>query len=330
MARRARETGRTVDAYNVTLTYPRQPALQRTWDVSLLPVPADGDVDGYVIYLMDVSCRKQAELLSTSESRLRGFFAAAADAIFVANDQGVILQANPAASRIFGYPSEELLGQPLTKIMPPSFAEEHQRFLDRYVETAIPHIIGTIREVQGRRKDGTLFPCELSVAESHGEEMRHRIFIGIIRDITERKRLEAELVDAHARLEAILDTVPLPLLVITPDTTVVVTNDAARKFYGEELANGTLQQMTRLNPATRQAMPVEEWSLFRALREGKPIGDIEQIIVFNDGREVPVLIHAAPVIVAGKTIGAVGVLQDLTQLKAADRAEERLPGAGHA
>lgn len=321
MARRAQAVRRVVDAYNVTLTYPRQPTMQRTWDISVLPVYQENELDGFVLYLIDVTSRHQAEQLIISESRLRSIFDAAADAIFIADEHGAILQVNPAVSRIFGYTTDELLGKPLTTIMPSPYQEEHDRFMERYVNTSIPRIIGTIREVVGRRKDGRVFPGELSVAESR-ESVQHRFFVGIIRDISERKQLEAALEDARARLETILNTVPLPLFVMLPDRTINIANEAAREFYGEELRKNNVLKMTRLYPDTRKPWPVDDWPLMRALTEGKAIHDVEQIIVFPDGREVPVLAHAAPVIAEGHTIAAVGVLQDLTQLKAADRAKD--------
>ncbi|HEY3417193.1 MAG TPA: PAS domain S-box protein, partial [Armatimonadota bacterium] len=229
---RAADTRHPVERFGVSLRYPRQPFLQRSWDVTVLPLFTMDSLDGVVIYLVDATGRKQSAELRVSESRLRSVLDVAADAILVIDEEGILQEANPAASRIFGYRRDELVGQPVTMIMPSSFAEEHGRFLERYLRTGIVHIIGTIREVEGRRKDGANFACELSIGESR-EPMGGRNFVGIIRDITDRKRLEAELEDARARLEAILKTVPIPLFVIEPDGHITLYNDAARDFYGE-------------------------------------------------------------------------------------------------
>lgn len=452
MSSTVRETKKALQEFNVTLTYPRQPSIQRIWDVTLLPILTHEMIDGYVIYLDDVTSRQRAEELNVSETRLRSILSVAADAILVIDDDGTILQANPATSRIFCYSQDELIGQPVTEIMPAPFSEEHGRFMERYLHTGVPHIIGTVREVQGMRKSGEIFPCELSVAESveHG---RHRIFVGIIRDISERKqaenalehlyrqnelilnaagegifgidregiivfanpasadmlgyqvndiigqnshaishhhkangepypreecpiyysyakgethqisdevfwrkdgasfaveyfstpiveegeligavvtfndiserkRLENELTQARARLESILNTVPLPLVVINADGDISMYNQEAREFYGETLELYEIFQTTRLYPDTRMPWPSYQWPIVRALREGTTIRDVEQLVVFPDGREVPILLHAAPVIVEGKIVAAVAVLQDLTQLKAADRAKD--------
>jgi len=321
MMARARDIRRPVDEYNVTLTYPRQPSIRRTWDVTVMAVIADDAVDGYVVYMLDVTDRQEARRSGAAEKRLRSILDTAIDAILVIDEGGNILQANPATSRIFGYTNEELVGQPVQKIMPTPYTEEHPRFLERYLETSVPHIIGTIREVQGRRKNGEIFPMELSVAESQ-EYAPQRHFVGIIRDITDRKRLEAELESARARLAAIFNTVPLPLYVIEPEGRISIYNEAAREFYGEIITGGQFFTLTRLRPDTRAIFPIDEWPIMRALREGQAHTDVEQIVVFPDGHEVPVLVHAAPVVAEGKTIAAVVVSQDLTQLKAADRAKD--------
>jgi len=317
----ARSSGHPADAFNVALTYPRQPSIRRTWDVTALPLIIDGEVDGFAVYLLDVTDRQEARRSSASEKRLRSVLDTAVDAILVIDARGNILEVNPGACLIFGYTTEELLGQPVILIIPSPFREEHARFVDRYLQTGIPHIIGTIREVQGRRKNGEVFPLELSVAESQ-EYAPERHFVGIIRDITDRKRLEVELETARARLEAIFDTVPLPLYVIEPDQRISMYNEAAREMYGELISDERFLHMTRLRPDTRVPSPREEWPFVRALREGKTVIDEEQIVIFPDGREVPVLVHVAPVQVNGKTVASVGVSQDLTQLKAADRAKD--------
>jgi len=317
----ARNIQRPVDEYNASLTYPRQPSIQRSWDVTAMALIINDEVDGYVVYMLDVTDRQEARLSSASEKRLRSILDTAIDAILVIDADGVILAANPATSRVFGYSTDELVGQPVTMIMPPPYQEEHGRFLERYLQTNLPHIIGTIREVQGRRKNGEAFPMELSVAESQ-EYSPERHFVGIIRDITDRKRLEEELKTAQARLTAIINTVPLPLYVVEPGGRISMYNEAAREMYDNLIDRGEFLRMPRLRPDTRTRIPLEDWPIMQALRDRKAITDVEQIVVFPDGHEVPVLVHAAPVVVEGKTVAVVGVSQDVSQLKAADRAKD--------
>ncbi len=321
MIARARETRRPVDEYNVMLSYPNQPMLQRTWDITVLPIITQDTFDGFALYLLDVTNRQEAAYLSASEARLRSVLDVAVDAIVVIDQDGIIVQANPATSRIFGYTHNELIGQRLPMLMPDEFKEDHLRGLRRYLNTGIPHLLSTVYEVEGLRKDGSAFPIELSVAESSESEER-RFFVGIMREITERKRLEHELMMERARLAAIFNTVPLPLYVIDPNGQVTMYNEAAHRFYGDEMTAGRFHQMIRLRPDTRMQLPSDEWPVSRALREGKTVGNVEQIVVFPDGREVSVLTYGAPVLVEGRIIAAVGLTQDLTELKAADRAKD--------
>src|SRR5471032_3368953 len=138
--------------------------------------------------------------LASSEARLRALLEAAVDGIISIDERGLIQTINPAAERLFGYAAQEVIGQNVKLLMPSPYQGEHDGYLARYLATGEKKIIGIGREVVGLRKDGTVFPVDLSVAEARlGTE---RIFVGIIRDITERKRAEASL----SRLAAIVES----------------------------------------------------------------------------------------------------------------------------
>jgi PAS domain S-box-containing protein len=98
---------------------------------------------------------------------------------------------NPAAERLFGYTRSELLGQNVNILMPSPHREAHQGYIDNYLRTGHARIIGIGREVQGRRKDGSLFPMDLAVSEVRLPD--RVLFTGFIRDISERKELEEEI-----------------------------------------------------------------------------------------------------------------------------------------
>jgi PAS domain S-box-containing protein len=125
-----------------------------------------------------------------SEVQLREIIDHAVDGIIVIDDHGHISDLNPAAQRLFGYSPDELIGQNVKILMPEPYHSEHDRYLRSYRETRERKIIGIGREVAGRRKDGSVFPLELSV----GEVLRggRRLFTGIVRDVSERNRIEAE------------------------------------------------------------------------------------------------------------------------------------------
>jgi PAS domain S-box-containing protein len=142
--------------------------------------------------------RRTQQLLAASEARMHALLEAAVDGIISIDARGLIQTINPAAERMFGYAEDEVIGQNVKLLMPSPYHEEHDGYLARYLATGEKKIIGIGREMVGRRKDGTTFPMDLSVAEARlGDE---RIFVGIIRDITERKRAEEAL---HAKNEEI-------------------------------------------------------------------------------------------------------------------------------
>ncbi len=149
----------------------------------------------------DVSAyrRSQEELVASTE-RLRAVLDSAVDGIVLIDTAGIIQSVNPSVQRMFGYPPEELLGRNVNVLMPAPYGEEHDGYLHRYEETAEARIIGIGRQVRGQRRDGSTFPLDLAVSEvRHGGEV---FFLGTLRDITERVRLESE-VRQFQKMEAI-------------------------------------------------------------------------------------------------------------------------------
>lgn len=142
----------------------------------------------------------EAEALRLSEARLHAVVDTAVDGIITINTAGIIQTVNPAAARIFGYAPEEMRGQPATMLMIEPYKSAHDGYLARYLAAGDPRIIGRGgREVPGRRKDGGIVPLDLSVSEVRvGEQW---LFTGILRDISERKRLEADLITAKNQAE---------------------------------------------------------------------------------------------------------------------------------
>ena len=125
------------------------------------------------------------------------------DSVVIIDAEGKIVKFNPAAEGTFGYRAEEVLGRDVSVLMPEPHAHQHKAYISRYVETRSPHVMGTRVELTARRKDGSEFPIELSISEmEHGGEIH---FIGIIRDITERKEAEARLKRTNEELARAYD-----------------------------------------------------------------------------------------------------------------------------
>ncbi len=132
---------------------------------------------------------------SSEESRLRALVNTAVDGVILIDSLGGVLMFNPACEGLFGYAAEEVVGQNVKMLMPPSFRNEHDGYLVNYRTSGVRKIIGIGREVIGQRKDGTTFPMDLSVGESkEGDEV---FFVGIIHDLTQRKKTEDQLAQAQ-------------------------------------------------------------------------------------------------------------------------------------
>lgn len=131
------------------------------------------------------------------EEQLRAILETAVEGIITIDTRGIIESINAAAERIFGYRAAELIGKNVSVLMPSPHRESHDDYITKYLRTGRAKIIGIGREVAGRRKDGTIFPIDLAVSEV--KLATRRMFTGFIRDITDRKRLEKELLEISDR-----------------------------------------------------------------------------------------------------------------------------------
>lgn len=189
-----------LDAFN------NQQARQEGWEHSYRLVRADGEVVwvreksrpqhdrngqvlGYDGFIWDVTERVQAELSTLErEDYLRKLIANVIDGIIIIDQRGQIETFNHAAERIFGYRSEELLGRNVNVLMPQPTREAHDGYLLAYHQRGESQALEMNREMVAQRRSGETFPIELRVSQiSHRGE---RKFIGLVRDITERKRIE--------------------------------------------------------------------------------------------------------------------------------------------
>ncbi len=140
---------------------------------------------------------KQTELY---QARLESILDNIVDGLVTIDERGTVQSFNKACERMFGYKAGEVIGKNIKMLMPTPYAENHDQYLQNYRETRHAKIIGIGREVEARRKDGTVFPIDLSVAEVLVGSQR--IFSGIIRDMSERKMQDDQLRHAQ-KMEAV-------------------------------------------------------------------------------------------------------------------------------
>lgn len=147
----------------------------------------------------------EASELSRQEARLhaermRAIVATATEGIVTIDQRGRILTMNSAAERMFGWSADEILGRNVALLMPQPYRGEHDDYIRRYLDTGKAKIIGIGREVVGERRDGSTFPMDLSIGEGFvGDE---RFFTALVRDITDRKEMQAKLAQTE-RLAAV-------------------------------------------------------------------------------------------------------------------------------
>ena len=141
--------------------------------------------------------KQAASALHDREERLRAILETAVEGIITIDERGIVESFNAAAEKIFGYQAREVVGKNVSVLMPSPHRQQHDSYLSHYRHTGHAKIIGIGREVSGRRKDGTIFPMDLSVSEVKLAD--RRLFTGFIRDITERKQLEKQTLEISER-----------------------------------------------------------------------------------------------------------------------------------
>ncbi len=153
--------------------------------------------------IKDITLRRQAEeALRESEEKFRAISNAAVNAILVIDNDGKITYWNPAAERIFGYTSKEAIGKELHKfITPGKYRDAFIRGFRRFKQTGQGPVVGVTSEFSALRKDRTEFPIEVSTSSAFIGGKWHAV--GIIRDITERKKAEEDLKKSHDNLRAL-------------------------------------------------------------------------------------------------------------------------------
>lgn len=136
----------------------------------------------------EMSKKKQP---SERELRLEAILHAASDAIVTIDGQGIIQSVNPATEKMFGYSAREMVGQNVSMLMPAPYRFEHDGYIRRYLNTLQPSILGKGREMSAQKKDGSVFPIQLSVTE-----VDHLgIFTGIIHDVSQRRELQRHILE---------------------------------------------------------------------------------------------------------------------------------------
>jgi PAS domain S-box-containing protein len=245
--------------------------------------------------------------LGDSEARLRAILDTAVEGILTIDERGLVESMNPAAEKIFGYASGEVIGRNVNLLMPTPYHEEHDGYLENYRRTGEARIIGIGREVSARRKDGTIFPIDLSVSEIHLAD--RRIFAGFVRDITERKEAEKALLHFAAMVESSEDAI----IGKTLGGHITSWNKGAEKIFGYTAKEMKGKHVSVLIPEDRGD---EEVMIMGRLKRGESVEHYETVRRRKDGRLIDVSVTISPIHnAAGEVIGASKVARDITERK---------------
>ncbi|MFC2074737.1 PAS domain S-box protein [Bdellovibrionota bacterium] len=251
--------------------------------------------------------RRVEEHLRMTNNELRSLLDSTNDGIIVADEDGNIVDWNPASQKIFGYRKDEVLNRPLTTIMPESMRGAHEKGFKRFRTKGDPHVIGKTVELTGQRKDNSKFPIELSLSEF--KTKGRTFFTGIVRDITARKEEE----ETRSRLVDILDASPDFVGSATwTDKKIFYINKAGREMLGlKEDTDVTKTSMGDYYPE-RIRKSLEEFVYPILLKKGVWSGP--GLLKHKDGRDIPVsivgILHKSS---DGKALCVSTVSRDVTE-----------------
>jgi PAS domain S-box-containing protein len=248
------------------------------------------------------------------ESRLRTVVETAVDGVILIDAQGLIQMFNPACEKLFGYRADEVMGRNVKMLMPSPYRDEHDRYLDNFHRTGEKKIIGIGREVSGLRKDGSVFPMDLSVGEA--KEGDASIFVGIIHDLSQYKRAEQEIRETAARLKALVETAVDGVIMIDGQGLIQMFNPACEKLFGYEAAEVIGQNVSILMPRPYREEHQTYLENFHRTGEKKIIGIGREVTgQRKDGSIFPMDLSVGEAKHGDGESIFVGIIHDLTERK---------------
>lgn len=250
--------------------------------------------------------------LRESEAKFRSVMESAIDAIISADADGNIRSWNEAATALFGYTSEDAIGQPLEIIIPERFREPHRQGLRRVASGGQSRVIGSTVELAAVRRDGTEFPIELSLATWTLDD--HRYFTGIIRDISERK-------EAEQKFRSVTESAIDAIISADREGRIVSWNSAATEILGYSPEEAIGQPIEIIIPEMFRKAHRDGLRRVAGGGESRVIGrTVELQALTKSGEEIPIELSLSTWIVNQERFFT-GIIRDITERK---RAENQL------
>jgi PAS domain S-box-containing protein len=264
--------------------------------------------------------RRRAE---EATQRLATIVESSDDAIVRKNIDGIIETWNTGAERIFGYKAEEVIGKPITVLIPPERFDEEPGILARLRSGERIDHYETVR----RRKDGSLIDVSLTVSPVKDHTGRVVGAAKIARDVSERKRAEAALRDSQRRLQELLAAIPAAIYTTDAAGKITYYNEAAVELAGRRPKIGSDQWCItwKMYWPDGTPLPHDQCPMAVALREGRAVRGKEAVAERPDGTRVPFLPFPTPIRDANGTIvGAINMLVDISERKQAETQQRLL------
>jgi PAS domain S-box-containing protein len=309
-----------------------EPVGDKFYETHKFPVIVADEIVGVAGIIRDITDRKRAEeALRESEERYRLIAENASDVIWAASINMDFTYVSPSVERLHGWTAEEIMALPLDKWMPPDSLETVARVISEAIAReergeARPSP-GPMVEIETYRKDGTTIWTEVAGRLVHDDQGRPKGIVGVTREITQRRHAEQALRESEGRLNKVVNAVRDAIIMIDREGNISLWNEAATAIFGyssDEMHGRNLHEL--LVPSRFTAMYEQGFSIFKRSGDGPVIGRVMEVTARQkDGKEIPVEVSAAPVLVGGEW-HAVGVVRDITERKQAEQALRRSDG----
>jgi len=277
----------------------------------------------FTVHLRDISDRLRSE---RTTAHLAAIVTSSDDAIVSKDLTGIVTSWNQGAERLFGYRADEMIGQPVLKLIPPDRHDEERRILEKVSKGEMIKTYETIR----RRKDGTDFHVSLTISPLRDGQGRVIGASKIARDITDRVEHERALAQSRERLrqalqyqEAIVGNMGEGLYTVNRQGHLVSMNQAAEKLFGwtkEELLGRKMHDVVHYKHPDGRPFPAEQCGVVQVFRTGTTLLNQEDMFIRKDGGFFNVVYSAAPMRSDDDVTGLVVVFHDVTAQKHAEQA----------